>query len=81
MFFLYQAFQYTFINEFRQDETCLDVHESMLGAQVNLYSCHEMKGNQEFEYTKVSWKTYMCITFHTAHGSSKYSAGVATVPP
>ncbi|XP_031565849.1 uncharacterized protein LOC116301000 [Actinia tenebrosa] len=47
-----QAFQYTYIKEFRFDETCFDVHDYVSGAKVDLFPCHEMKGNQEFEYTK-----------------------------
>ena len=52
--FLYlQAFQYTLLDEFRQDENCLDVSQSFSGAKITFYGCHELKGNQEFKYTKV----------------------------
>ncbi|KAK3736639.1 hypothetical protein QZH41_017027 [Actinostola sp. cb2023] len=47
-----QAFQYTYIKEFRTDETCFDVHDYVSGAKVDLFPCHEMKGNQEFEFTE-----------------------------
>ena len=48
-----QAFQYTLLNEFRQDEACLDVSQSFSGAKITFYGCHELKGNQEFKYTEV----------------------------
>ena len=51
--FYSQNFQYTFIKEFKQDETCLDVHEQFEGAKVHFFACHEMRGNQEFVYTEV----------------------------
>lgn len=47
-----QAFQFTFLDEFRQDEACLDVSQGHSGAKITLYGCHELKGNQEFRYTK-----------------------------
>lgn len=49
----WQAFQYTFLDEFRQDEACLDVSQSHSGAKITFYGCHELKGNQEFKYTSV----------------------------
>ena len=55
MIFSYlQAFQYTLLDEFRQDEACLDVSQSFSGAKITFYGCHELRGNQEFKYTKVS---------------------------
>ena len=45
--------QYTFLDEFREDEACLDVSQGHSGAKITLYGCHDLKGNQEFKYTKV----------------------------
>ena len=53
-FFHLQAFQFTLLYEFRQDEACLDVSQSFSGAKITFYGCHELKGNQEFRYTKVN---------------------------
>lgn len=61
-----QAFQYTLLDEFRQDEACLDVSQSFSGAKITFYGCHELRGNQEFKYTKdkkiVHVITNNCVT-------------------
>lgn len=61
-----QAFQYTLLDEFRQDENCLDVSQSFSGAKITFYGCHELKGNQEFKYTKdkkiIHVVTNNCVT-------------------
>ena len=56
IFIHFQAFQYTLLNEFRQDEACLDVSQSHSGAKITFYGCHELRGNQEFKYTEVRIK-------------------------
>lgn len=65
-----QAFQYTFLDEFRQDEACLDVSQGHSGAKITLYGCHELKGNQEFKYTKEN-KLLHVITNNCVTATSK----------
>ncbi len=48
---LLQEFGYTDTGELQfEDDLCLDVSSSALGARINIINCHGMGGNQKFEY-------------------------------
>jgi len=50
-----QKFELTFRSDLRplQRQECLDVSTSMIGAKIGMFTCHGMKGNQEFKYDLV----------------------------
>ena len=51
-----QMFEWTFHSDLRphRQQQCFDVSNSDIGGSVGLFSCHGMKGNQEFKYDLVS---------------------------
>jgi polypeptide N-acetylgalactosaminyltransferase len=65
-----QKFELTWRSEIKtlNRDKCFDVSSSNIGDSVNIYTCHGLKGNQEFQYYLVT-KDYLfnCFFYFTLY--------------